>query len=189
MTTETIQVTNGVNVTQLRETIDAIKKNPCIAKFKFRSRNRWLGGAHSRSEILNYNGVGNESRPEVMWTADNGEPPALLGEDTGANPVEWVLHGLAGCLTTSLVYHAAARGIEVRSVESEFEGDINLHGFLGLDPGVRNGYQEIRVKFRVEAPGATEEQIEELVKLAQQRSPVFDTVSRPVPVRVSLARD
>jgi uncharacterized OsmC-like protein len=109
----------------------------------------------------------------------------LLGEDHGPNPVEYVLHALAGCLTTSLVYHAAAQGIRIDEVESTYEGDIDLHGFLGLSDEVRNGYQNIRVTFKIKAD-APPEKLEELLLLAQKRSPVFDTVSNPVSVTVSL---
>jgi len=108
----------------------------------------------------------------------------LLGTDTDANPVEYVLHALAGCLTTSLVYHAAARGITVRRVESTFEGDLDLRGFLGLDDRVRNGYREIRVAMKVDVDGG-QEQAEELVRLAQSRSPVYDIVTNGVPVSVT----
>lgn len=111
----------------------------------------------------------------------------LLGSDRGANPVEFVLHALAGCLTTSLVYHAAARGIRLDEVSSTFEGDLDLRGFLGLDPQVRNGYEGIRVTFAVKGD-ATPAQLAELVELAQQRSPVFDIVTNPVPVTVRVER-
>ena len=118
---------------------------------------------------------------------DNDEPPVLLGQDNGANPVEQVLHGLAGCLTTSLVYHAAARGIRIDEVESTYEGDLDLHGFLGMDPKVRNGFQQVRVTFKVKGD-APQEKLQELVELAQKRSPVFDMLSHGVPVKVTLAK-
>ena len=113
------------------------------------------------------------------------EPSVLLGTDRGANPVEYVLTALAGCLTTSLVYHAATRGISIEEVESHLEGDLDLRGFLGLSEEVRTGYENIRVSFKIKAD-ATDEQLKELVQVAQKRSPVFDTVSRPVPVSVEL---
>ncbi|MCI0422402.1 MAG: OsmC family protein [Acidobacteria bacterium] len=120
--------------------------------------------------------------PFVM---DNDEPAVLLGTDQGANPVEVVLHALAGCLTTSLVYHAAAQGIKIDGVESRFEGELDLHGFLGLSDHVRNGYENIRVTFKINAD-APQEKLEELCRLAQKRSPVFDIVSNPVPVSIRL---
>ena len=112
---------------------------------------------------------------------DNAEPPVLLGQDEGANPVEYVLHALAGCMTTTMVYHAAARGITIESVETELEGDLDLHGFLRIDDTVRNGYENVRVKFKVKSD-ASPEQLEDLAKI----SPVFDIVSNPVPVAVSI---
>src|SRR5439155_24790606 len=113
------------------------------------------------------------------------EPPLLLGSDRAANPVEYALHALAACVTSSLVYDAAARGVTIRSVRSQLEGDLDLRGFLGLDPGVRNGYQQVRIKLSVEAE-APRETIDELVKIAQARSPVFDIFTNPVPVDITL---
>ena len=178
---------NGVDVQRLFETLDVVKQMPKAAKFRFRARNAWLDGAHNRSEIHHFEQAGEpETKRQEPFVFDNDEPPVLLGRDRGANPVEFVLHALAGCLTTSLVYNAAVRGIELRSVESELEGDIDLHGFLALDPNVRNGYQQIRVTFKIDSD-APREKLEELVQIAQQRSPVFDSVSNPVDVKVKLA--
>ena len=182
------KIVNGVNVDQLFGTIEAIKGTPSIAKFRFRANNGWIDGGHNRSAVQQFYGAGQEdlsrARPFVM---DADEPPVLLGSDNGANPVEYVLHALAACLTTSLVYHAAARGIQIEEVESTLEGDLDLHGFLGMDDSFRNGYERVRVDFKVKAD-ATEEQIEELVRVAQQRSPVFDIVTNPVPVTVGLQK-
>jgi len=177
---------NGVNVDQLFGTINAIKETPGLARFKFRASNRWINGGHNRTTIKDFYGAGQEdtSHPSP-FVMDNDEPAVLLGEDNGANPVEFVLHALAGCLTTSLVYHAAAQGIKIEEVESQFEGDLDLHGFLGLSDKVRNGYEHIRVTFRIKAD-APEEKLQELCQLAQRRSPVFDIVSNPVPVSVRL---
>jgi uncharacterized OsmC-like protein len=179
---------NGVDVDRLFGTIDTIEEKPAIAKFQFRAANRWLGGGLNRSAIQGFYGAGREdatrTRPFVL---DNDEPDVLLGTDQGANPVEYVLHALAGCLTTSLVYHAAARGIAVEEVESTLEGDLDLRGFLGLSDEVRSGYERVRVKFRIKAD-ATPEQIDELCRTAQRRSPVFDIVSHGVPVSVSAER-
>ena len=111
------------------------------------------------------------------------EPPILLGENKGANPVEYLLVGLSGCLTTSMVAHAAARGIEIKSVQSRLEGDLDVQGFLGLSETVPVAYQEIRVSFKIEAD-ITDEQKKELVEMAQKYSPVFNTITRPVTVKV-----
>jgi uncharacterized OsmC-like protein len=115
------------------------------------------------------------------------EPAVLLGEDSAANPVEYLLHSLAACLTTSMVYHAAARGIHIEEVESSFEGDIDLHGFLDLDRDVRKGYQGIRVSFRIKAD-VPDEQLQEIVELGTGHSPVFDSLTKGVPVTVTAAR-
>lgn len=178
---------NGVNIDQLFSTINAIKENPGLAKFKFRAKNQWINGGHNRTNIKDFYGAGQEDTTRKQtFVFDNDEPAVLLGEDNGANPVEFVLHALAGCLTTSLVYHAAAQGIKIDSVESSFEGDLDLHGFLGLDEKVRNGYENIRVAFKIKAD-APEEKLKELCELAQKRSPVFDIVTNRVPVSVQLA--
>lgn len=180
---------NGVDVEQLFSTIDAIKENPGLAKFEFRANNQWIDGGHNRTSVKDFYGAGREdaSRKQA-FVFDNDEPVVLLGEDNGANPVEFVLHALAGCLTTSLVYHAAAQGIKIDAVESKFEGDIDLRGFLGMDEDVRNGYENIRVTFKIKAD-APEEKLKELCELAQKRSPVFDIVTNRVPVNVQLEMD
>ncbi|HEX8999738.1 MAG TPA: OsmC family protein [Blastocatellia bacterium] len=177
---------NGVNLDQLFGTIKAIKETPALAKFTFRANNQWINGGHNRTTIKDFYGAGREDTSrQTTFVMDNDEPAVLLGQDQGANPVEYVFHALAGCLTTSLVYHAAAQGIRIDEVESRFEGDLDLHGFLGLSDRVRNGYDNIRVTFKIKAD-APEEKLEELIKLAQQRSPVFDIVSNPTPVSVRL---
>lgn len=178
-------VLNGVDVTQLFEAIELIRGNAEIAKFKFRNSNRWITGGLNRSTISGYYGALEERTRKNSFVVDNDEPPVLLGHDRGPNPVEQVLHGLAGCITTTLVYHAAAKGIRIDEMETSFEGDLDLRGFLGLPGRTRNGYEEIRVRVRVKAD-ATREQIEELVRLAERRSPVFDIVSNPVPVKVTV---
>jgi uncharacterized OsmC-like protein len=180
------KMVNGVNLDQLFSTINAIKETPELAKFKFRTSNKWIDGGHNRSTIKDFYGAGQEDESrKAPFVLDNDEPVILLGNDNGANPVEFLLHALAGCLTTSLVYHASAQGIKIDEVESQFEGDLDLRGFLGLSDRVRNGYESIRVTFKIKAD-ATEEKLKELIQLAQNRSPVFDIVSNPVPVSVQL---
>jgi uncharacterized OsmC-like protein len=187
MTTATPAATcNGLSVEQIFSTVKAIQSQPGLARFQFRNRNKWLGGGLNRSTIRDFYGAGQEDTSRASaFVFDNDEPPVLLGENRGANPVEFVLHALAGCLTTSMVLHAAARGIALDAVESTFEGDLDVRGLLGLSDEVRNGYERIRVKFRIEAD-APRETLEELVRVAQQRSPVFDVVSHGVPVEVTL---
>jgi uncharacterized OsmC-like protein len=172
---------NGVDVTALGETLRLLHEKPALGAFQFRASNRWIGGGLNRSTIQGFYGAGEEhSRPKAFtMTAD--EPPVLIGGDQGANPVEFVLHALAACLTTSLVYHAAARGIEIGAVSSELEGDIDVRGFTGLADDVRKGYSAVRVRMSVEsaAPGAT---LEALAKF----SPVYDIVSNSLPVELSV---
>jgi len=176
---------NGVNVTELFSTIDAVKGNPEIAKFKFRATNKWVKGTHNRAIIKDFYGALKEdsSREPIVFELD--EPPVLLGNNEGANPVEYLLSALAGCLTTSLIAHAAAKGIEIKKVESRYEGDIDLRGFLGISEDVPVGYQGIRVHFKIEAD-ISDEQKKELILLAQKYSPVFSTITKTAPVSVEL---
>jgi len=181
------RVLNGVNVDQLFSTIDLIKQKPEIAKFKFRATNKWVGGTHNRATVKDFYGAGQEDDTRESMIFHMDEPPVLLGNNLGANPVEYLLVALSGCLTTSLIAHASAKGIPVKSVESRYEGDIDLRGFLGLSEDVKVGYQNIRVYFKIDAD-ITEAQKEELVKMAQKYSPVFNTVFNQTPVSVQLER-
>ena len=173
---------NGVNVTALFETIEAVKGNAAIAKFNFRATNTWLGGEKNRSTIKEFSGALAEHRAGgKSFVVDNGEAEVLLGEDKAPNPVEWLLHALIGCMTTTTAYHAAARNIAVEAIDSSLDGDIDLRGFLGLSEDVRKGYSAIRVRMRVKTkadPAA--------IKSLTAMSPVFDTVSRSVPVSVEI---
>jgi uncharacterized OsmC-like protein len=178
------KVRNGVDTEKLFATLDAIKAQPDLAKFQFRATNKWIHGAHNRSVIKDFYGAGQEdtSRSEP-FVLDAGEPAVLIGDDTGPNPAEFVLHALAACLTTSLVYVAAARGVRLTEVESTLEGDINVQGALGLSDEFRNGYEQVRVTFKVKGD-APPEKLREVVERAQERSAVFDIVSHGVPVKV-----
>ena len=180
MATQT--VLNGVNVDTLFGVIDAIKGTPTVADFKFRIENKWMNGGHNRTTVGNFFGAC-EVQTRDGFVLDNAEHQILLGEDESPNPVEYVLHALAGCITTSLVYHAAARGHKITEVESVIEGDLDLHGFLGMDENIRSGYTNITVTLKVKGD-ASEEVLQELAEIAQSRSPVFDIVSNPVPVKV-----
>lgn len=177
-------VRNGVDVARLKETVGAIQQNPELAKCTFRATNTWISGGHNQARIRDFYGAGEDRTHRQNFSMEVDEPPLLLGEDLGPNPVEYVLSALSGCLTSSLVYHAAARGIDIEEVESHLEGDLDLRGFLGLAPDVRNGYNNINVTFRIKAD-APQEEIDELIKLARDRSPVFDIVSHPVNVTVT----
>lgn len=178
-------VVNGVNVDNLFATIAAIQEQPVIAEFRFRARNAWSEGGFNQTTIEAFDGGCQRNERPAAFVVGADEPPLLLGTDRAANPVEYALHALAACVTTSLVYHAAARGVTIRSVRSRLEGDLDLRGFLGLDPAVRNGYREVRIKLDVDAD-APRETINELVKIAQARSPVFDIFTNRVPVDVTL---
>lgn len=179
---------NGVNVEQLFGTIEQIKGNPEIARFKFRARNRWIDGTHCQATVKDFYGALKEDSSRPPMTFEMDEPPVLCGNNLGANPVEYLLVALSGCLTTSLVAHAAAKGIAVKRVESRYEGDIDLRGFLGLAEDVPVGYQEIRVYFKVDAD-VPEAQKEELVQMAQKYSPVFNTITKSARVSAQLDKE
>ena len=178
---------NGVAVNDLFTTINAVKTNPTIAKFKFRLSNQWETGSCNRSTVQAFTGADQELSHPKPFVLEADEPAALLGKDLAANPVEYLLHALAACLTTSMAYHAASRGIHIHQVESSFEGDIDLHGFLDLDPNVRNGYQEIRAYFKIDAD-VPDAQLQELIQLGTGHSPVFDSLTNGVPVKVTAER-
>jgi len=181
------KIINGINIDQLFKTIQLIKENAKISKFKFRAANHWVHGTHCRATIKDFYGALKEdnSRPPVDYDMD--EPPVLLGNNEGRNPVEYLLVALSGCLTTSLVAHASAKGIKINGVESRYEGDIDLQGFLGLSEDVPVGYQEIRVYFKIDAD-VSNEQKEEMVRMAQKYSPVFNTITKSAPVAVHLEK-
>jgi uncharacterized OsmC-like protein len=176
---------NGVNVDQLFVNIDAIKNAPALGKFKFRANNKWIDGGHNQTTIKNFYGVQQEHVHERPFELDADEPPLLLGEDIGPNPVEYVLTALAACVTTALVYHAAAKGIKLNAVESRLEGDIDLRGFLGISDDVRRGYDNIRIYFKIDAD-VPDEQLEELIQMGTTYSPVFDTITNAVTVTAQL---
>jgi uncharacterized OsmC-like protein len=185
--TEANNVVNGVNVDELFGTINAIKKAPVIAKFKFRASNEWMGGGHNRTTIRNFYGTQQEHERKEPFVLDADEPPLLLGRDLGPNPVEYALTALAGCVTSAIVYHAAAKGVVIRSMESRLEGDIDLQGFLGIRDDVPRGYKEIRMFVKIDAD-APPEKLEEIVQLGPTYSPVFDTITRAVPVKVQMEK-
>ena len=179
----TMHMINGVDVERLMSNINAMNEDPGMATFRFRATNRWDNGGHNETVIQDFYGARQDIPHKHDFHIEADEPDLLLGEDQGANPVELVLAALAGCLTTSMVYHAAARGITIRAIESDLEGELDLRGFLGLTDTVRNGYKSLCVSFRIDAD-TDQATIDELVTLAKNRSPVFDIVSNPVEVLV-----
>jgi uncharacterized OsmC-like protein len=165
---------NGVKIDTLQETVHAIENEPELGKCKFRAHNKWLGGNHNCTTISGFYGARQEMAHKQQFELHADEPPILAGNDEGANPVEHLLNALAACVTTSMVAHAAVRGIHIEELESELEGDIDLRGFLGLSNDVPRGFTDIRVKFKVEADV---ENMERLKKLTEY-SPVYNTITR-----------
>jgi uncharacterized OsmC-like protein len=179
-------VRNGVDREKLFATLDLIKAQPELARFQFRATNRWIDEAHNQSTIKAFYGAGAEdtSRTEA-FALDAGEPAILLGTNSGPNPVEYLLHALAACLTTSVVYIAAARNVELTSVESTLVGDLDARGAFGLSDEPRNGFERISVAFRVTG-NAPEAKLREVVERARERSAVLDMVTNGVPVAMEV---
>src|SRR5215510_14221046 len=183
----TAHTVNGVDVDRLVGTIDHISAEPTLARFQFRARNQWIDGGHNRTTIKGFYGAGQEDTTRTEpFVLDADEPPLLLGDNQGPNAGEYLLHALAACLTGTIVYHAAARGIVLDGLECSIEGDADLQGFLGLDEAVRPGFQQIRVAFKATGD-FDDDQLAELARLTRY-SPVRDTVTNPVPVAIEVAR-
>jgi uncharacterized OsmC-like protein len=178
-------IRNGVDTAALFATIDAVRQAPEAAQFQFRARNQWLSGTHNRGTITDYFGVGEERTHERTFVFDADHPAVLVGQDQGPTPVEFVLHALAACLTAGLANIAAARRVRLTEVRSTVTGDIDLNGILGLDPGVRNGYQQITVRFTVKGD-APAERLRELVDQSRARSAVYDVITNGVPVTIEV---
>ncbi len=185
-TTETTRpARNGVDTPTLFATLDAVKQAPEAATFQFRAHNQWMNGTHSQSTIGDFFGVGEERAHERTFTFDADHPAVLVGQDNGPTPVEFVLHALASCLTAGMANIAAARGVTLTKVTSTVEGDIDLNGILGLNDQVRNGYQQITVRFQVEGD-APAETLAEIVEQSRARSAVYDVITNQVPVRIEV---
>src|SRR5687768_12552243 len=153
---------NGLDTQKMVETVGALTANPTLARFEFRARNRWISGGENRSTIKGFYGAGQEDASRLgAFEFTNGEPPVLLGHNEGANPVEFLLHALAGCVTTTTVLHAAARGIAIESLSTRLVGDIDLQGLLGL-ADVPAGYQGIRIEMDITATNATDAERDDL---------------------------
>ena len=176
---------NGVDTATLFATLDAVKQAPAAAQFQFRARNEWVSGTHNRSTIEDFFGVGEERTHERTFTFDADHPALLVGHDNGPTPVEFVLHALAACLTSGLANIAAARKVTLTEVRSTVTGDIDLNGILGLNPEVRNGYQQINVRFTVKGD-APAEVLRELVEQSRSRSAVYDIITNGVPVAIDV---
>ena len=188
MNTQTPEATNdsstvnGVQLETLQATVDAIAQDPELGQCRFRARNRWLGGNQNCTTITGFYGAKQEIAHKQQFTLHADEPPILAGQDAGANPVEHLLNALAACVTTSMVAHAAVRGIPIGSLESELEGDIDLNGFLGLDSEVPKGFTAIRVRFTVKTDAGNLEQLQQLTAF----SPVLNTLTHGTNVAIEL---
>jgi uncharacterized OsmC-like protein len=176
---------NGVDTAALFATLDAVKQAPEAARFQFRAHNQWVSGTHNRGTITDFFGVGEERTHERSFTFDADHPAVLVGQDQGPTPVEFVLHALAACLTAGLANIAAARRVKLTEVRSTVTGDIDLNGILGLNPQVRNGYQQLTVRFTIkgDAPADT---LRELLEQSQARSAVYDILTNQVPITIQV---
>jgi uncharacterized OsmC-like protein len=176
---------NGVDTPTLFATLDAVKGQPDLAKFQFRVSNRWVKGTNSRSRMETFTGAGGTQQHKRTYEFDADHPAVLVGSDEGPTPVEFLLHGLAACITAGIANVAAARGVTLTEVSSRIEGDIDLLGLLGLSKEVRNGYERIRATFDIkgEAPA---EKLREIVAQSQARSAVFDVLTNGVPVEIAV---
>ena len=181
------QTVNGINVNKLKETIQAIKGKPSLADFRFRIVNKWQGGGLNETTVKASHGAGQEFPDrDGKFTMQADEPPILLSGDKAANPVEHLLHAVGACVTTTAVYHAAARHIPLEGLKSTLEGELDLRGFLGLDPNVPKGYKKIKLTVCVTG-NLSEEQKREVVRLGCEFSPVYNMVSQSVPITVELS--
>ncbi len=179
---------NGIKVGQLRDTIAQVKENPNIAQFQFRAKNTWIDGTHHQATIKDFYGALKEENIEKPWKFEIDEPCVLLGQNLGPSPTDYLLVALSGCLTTTLVANAAALGIQINKVESRYEGDLDLQGFLGISEEVPVGYKNIRVFFTIDAD-ISDERKKKLIMMAQKYSPVFNTIAKPVQVDVQLDKE
>ncbi len=176
---------NGVDTPTLFATINAVGAQPELAKFRFRATNRWQEGTHSRTSIQSFYGAGGEQTHEKEFVYDGDHPAVLVGRDQGPTPVEFLLHALASCLTAGIGNIAAARGVTLTEVESTVEADIDLQGILGLSNEVRNGYQGIRVNFKIKGD-APAEKLEQIVEQSRNRSAVYDVMTNGTPITITI---
>ncbi|WNM59704.1 OsmC family protein [Candidatus Nitrospira allomarina] len=178
------QILNGVNVAAVNELVKNVESDPKLGECRFHIKNTWSTCGQNQSKVSSFYAAKQEIPHDDPFTLNADEPSILAGHDTGANPVEHLLHALAGCLTTTLVYHAAVRGIKIDALESELEGDLDIRGFLGLSNKVRSGFENIRVNFKVKTDAENIEKLKALSKL----SPVFDMTSHGTNVQVNIER-
>jgi uncharacterized OsmC-like protein len=185
MNTQEISVDNGVNVEALLGAREALSQAPEAAKFKWRATAGWVNGTHTSSTIQKYYGLGEEQQHRTEFTFDTDHPEVFASADKGATPVEFVLVGLAGCLTAGIAAVAQNRGIQLRSVRATLEAGMDIQGILGMDRDVRNGFDDIKVDYEIDAD-ASREDIEAVVAQSQKRSAVFDIITNPTDVSVTV---
>lgn len=182
----TTTVRNGIDLAQLTETVEALKQDPDLGFFRFRAASRWEDGTYNKGRIEPFLHAGAEDQSRGgPFELEGDEPPVLLGNNRGPNAVELVLQALAFCYAVGYAANAAARGIDLTSMEYEIEGDFDVRAFLGLD-GPRAGFTQIRAKGRVSSPNATKEQLEDLCRYVQETSPVRDVLANPTPIETTL---
>ncbi len=180
-----VSVNNGVNVEALLAARAALTEAPEAAKFKWRASCKWRNGTHSTSTVQGFHGLGEEQTHKTEFSFDADHPEVFASEDLGATPVEYVLVGLASCLTAGVAAVAQNRGIQLKSVEANLEGAMDIQGILGIDSDVRNGYGDIKVTFNIDAD-ASQQDIDALVAQSQKRSAVYDVVTNPTNVAVQV---
>jgi uncharacterized OsmC-like protein len=180
-------VNNGVNVAALLEAREALRQAPEAAKFTWRASCKWKNGTHSLTKVAGFHGLGTEQKHKTEFSFEADHPEIFASEDLGATPVEYVLVGLASCLTAGVAAVAQNRGIQIRSIEAKLEGSMDIQGILGIDSDVRNGYDDIKVTFDIDAD-ASQKEIEALVAQSQKRSAVFDIVTNPTDVTVEVRK-
>jgi uncharacterized OsmC-like protein len=180
------KVKNGVNVDALLAAREALKSAPQAAKFTWRASCKWQNGTHSKTQIQGFHGLGEEQKHKTEFSFDADHPEIFASEDLGVTPIEYVLVGLASCLTAGVAAVAQNRGVQLRSVESKLEGTMDIQGILGIDRDVRNGYDDIKVTFNIDAD-ASKKEIEAIVAQSQKRSAVYDVLTNPTNVTVTVA--
>jgi len=186
MTTTDTPVDNGVNVQALLDAREALKGAPDAAQFQWRAQCKWVNGTHSESSVEGFYGLGGEQTHKREFSFNADHPELFASEDNGATPVEYVLVGLAGCLTAGIAAVAQQRQIQLRSVAATLEGEMDVLGILGADPDVRNGFSGIKVKYTIDAD-ATPDEIKALVAQSQKRSAVYDVIANPTNITVEVA--
>lgn len=186
MTATGTPVDNGVNVGALLDARDQLTGAPAAAQFQWRATCEWQNGTHSNSTVEGFFGLGDEQRHRTRYAFDVDHPEIFASEDNGATPVEYVLVGLAGCLTAGVAAVAQNREIQLRKVSATIEGDMDVRGILGIDTDVRNGFSGIKVTYHIDAD-ATPAEIKALVAQSQKRSAVYDIITNPTDVRVEVS--